>query len=117
MVMMSMLEILNEAEHGPTPEQIENAPFLDRWWIADFHSRLRAQGDLSGHPDLPSAFVSTSPLVGFDAEAGWLRSRSRFYRLGKPHVLPGSTLKNSIPLDIAQRVLSDMRTMVRAQLN
>ena len=45
---------------------------------------LRAAGDLSGHPTISDPFVTTSPVLGFDLGAEWMRTRSRWYRLGEP---------------------------------
>lgn len=114
---MNLLEILDEAENGPTPGQLDGAPHLDLWMIVDFHNHLRAQGDVSGHPDISDPFVTTSPVIGFDAKAGWLRSRSRFYSLGTPLVLPGYTLLDPVPLDMAQKILANMRAAIRAEMN
>lgn len=114
---MNLIDILDEAERGPSPDQIADAPRLDCWWISAFHGFLRAQGDVSGHPDISDPFVTTSPLIGFNVEAGWLRSRSRFYRLGSPLELPGMTVMDAVPLDEAQGILAAMRAVLRAEAN
>lgn len=114
---MNILDIMAEAERGPTPEQISNAPRIDGWWIADLGGYLRARGDLSGHPDITDPFVTTSPIFGFDAAAGWMRTYSRFYRLGQPLVLEGLILVDAVPLDLAQRILAEARAEGRAIVN
>lgn len=106
---MNILEIITEAEHGPTPEQLTDAPRLDGWWIEHIGGYLRARGDVSGHPDISDPFVTTSPVLGLDRAGGWLRTVSRFYRLGPPLVLEGLTLVDAVPLDEVQRILAQTR--------
>ena len=113
---MSILEALDEAERGPTPEQLTGAPLLENWWIQDM-GVLRARGDLSGHPSITDPFVTTSPVLGFDVAAGWMRTQSRFYRIGPPLALPGMTIAEAVPLEVVQKLLAvgrqDARKLVQ----
>jgi hypothetical protein len=71
--------------HGqPRPSSLKSAPRIEEW----SHSALFRPclvGRVTGHPllaDQPR--IRTSQLIVVDAEAGWARTRSRFYRLGSP---------------------------------
>lgn len=111
---MNILEIIEEAERGPTPEQMADAPRIDGWWIELIGGYLRARGDLFGHPDITDPFVTTSPVLGLNVDAGWLRTVSRFYHLGPQLVLEGMTLVDAVPLDDTQRILAETRAASRA---
>jgi hypothetical protein len=108
MEMKDLLTAIDEAGRGPESNDLENAPVLTFWWLMADGNLLRAQGDLSGHPTISDPFVTTSPVLGFDAEAGWMRTRSRWYRLGPPadpeHLM---TINEA-----AQRLLAAMRIRV-----
>ncbi|WP_428990946.1 DUF6634 family protein [Methylocapsa aurea] len=41
-------------------------------------------GAVAGHPALGDRSIVTSDLCALDAAAGWARTSSRFYRLGRP---------------------------------
>lgn len=68
----------------PRPSSLNNAPQLEDW----SHSALlrpRLVGRVTGHPLLgDQPHIHASQLIVLDAEAGWARTRSRFYRLGSP---------------------------------
>jgi hypothetical protein len=64
---------------------LANAPTLENWSFAALFSPCLI-GEVTGHPllgDRPS--IHTSQLMVLDAERGWARTWSRFYRLGAPH--------------------------------
>ncbi|RYG87432.1 MAG: hypothetical protein EON59_07405 [Alphaproteobacteria bacterium] len=65
----------------PTAE-LDDAPVLEDWNLA-----LRAvpilDGRAVGHPILGSREVSTSEIFAIDADFRWVRTFSRFYRLGR----------------------------------
>lgn len=112
-----LLAIVEEVERGPGPGDLDEAPRLDHWWIvlrdAPF---LRACGDLSGHPEITDDFVTTSPVLGFDVAGGWMRTRSRWYRLGSALELgPGFDQVDSVPLDAAAIMLGALRSRLREE--
>lgn len=80
----ALLAAIADAERGPDLTDLKDAPTLSRWWLQSDGSLLRAAGDLTGHPSIFDPFVTTSPVLGFDAGAGWMRTRSRWYKLGMP---------------------------------
>lgn len=84
---------IDRADLEPTEGDLAAAPFLDRWEVVrdafDFTIMLRR---VTGHPTLRGPTIRTSPLMRLNAQAGWARTFSRFYRLGVPlsKVDPGS---------------------------
>ena len=76
-----LLLAIEEAERGPTPEDLELAPVLRLWQLEIDGSILRAVGMCDGHPLISEPYLTTSPIIGFDVAAGWMRTRSRWYRL------------------------------------
>lgn len=78
--------LANDLEHMtvfiPSADQLGDAPQLDDWL-----PYVRGAGALTGHvnqhPLLGSRRIVTSEIYAIDHEAGWARSFSRFYRLGK----------------------------------
>lgn len=84
---------IDRADLDPNERDLATAPFLDRWEVVrdafDFTIML---GRVTGHPTLRGPAIRTSPLIRLNAQAGWARTFSRFYRLGVPlsKVDPGS---------------------------
>ncbi|OPH83124.1 DUF6634 family protein [Nitrobacter vulgaris] len=72
--------------HGwPNHPSLANAPWLENWSSAALFSPCLI-GEVTDHPllgDRPR--IHTSQLMVLDAERGWARTWSRFYRLGPPH--------------------------------
>jgi hypothetical protein len=69
----------------PSPEELAAAPVIEDY-RAHWRSDPCMRGYIYGHPEIPDGDLThTSVAVGYDFEAGWLRTRSRLYRLGKPH--------------------------------
>ena len=63
----------------PTPEELEAAPVISRWYAEDG----ALIGNVTGHPGIEEGhLVRTSPVLAIDEDAGWVRTRSRYYRLG-----------------------------------
>jgi len=104
----ALLAAIADAERGPSPTDLKNAPVLNRWWLMADGILLRAAGDLNGHPTIFDPFVTTSPVLGFDAGAGWMRTRSRWYKLGIPDDRHDAAID-----DAAQRLLAAMRARAR----
>ncbi|MBB3987987.1 hypothetical protein GGQ68_004341 [Sagittula marina] len=88
-----LLAALDEAEAGPQPDDLPDAPVIDNWFLIWRDGDVvRADGDVHGHPTIDDPWVTTSPVLGysydFDREEGWLRSISRWYRLGRLREVP-----------------------------
>jgi len=69
----------------PVAELARDVPVLDRW----AHGQRPASclvGLSSGHPTLPGngRVIVTSDLVLMSEDGSWARTRSRWYRLGRP---------------------------------
>lgn len=84
-------------ERGPTSEDLAEAPLADLWAVL-----VKDEGDLpalwaqvSGHPLLGDRQILTSALVGLSRDAGWARTISRWYRLGRPFPSAVITLASS----------------------
>ena len=83
-----LLQALEEAEAGPEPDDLQDAPTIDNWFLIWRDGDVvRADGDVHGHPTIDDPWITTSPVLGydydFDRKEGWLRSISRWYRLGR----------------------------------
>jgi hypothetical protein len=76
------IEDLRQAEAGEVPD-LADAPIIDDWLIVDLDGALAMVGLVTGHPTLPDSIVMTSVLVGINEQAGWARTVSRWYRLGR----------------------------------
>ena len=71
-----------EAGEGPTRQDLAAAPIIDGWRLAA-RSEVCLTGRITGHPTLGDPRNGrTSILFAMDREAGWIRSLSRWYRLG-----------------------------------
>jgi hypothetical protein len=70
---------------APTTQELQEAPLLDGWIAAmAYTGHLLLLGTVEGHPTAGSGTISTSPLVKIDTDAGYARTLSRWYRLGRP---------------------------------
>lgn len=79
------LPVIALAEAGPSPADLADAPLLDHWFaLREFTGRIVLSGDVTGHPILPDTDIIASQLFGLDTTAGWARTLSRCYRLGRP---------------------------------
>ena len=67
-----------------SPILLQTAPLLDDWVPAMTPVGLQLIGQASGHPLHGDRMVMTSPLWFADPDGGWVRTLSRFYRLGPP---------------------------------
>jgi len=88
-----LLAALDEAEAGPEPDDLQGAPMIDNWFLIWRDSDVvRADGDVHDHPTIDDPWVTTSPVLAYDydfeREEGWLRSISRWYRLGRLRDVP-----------------------------
>ena len=80
----SLSEAIVAAENGPRPQDLEDAPLLVGWSLRPAGSLVVAEGEVSGHPLISAPWVTTSPILAWDPDAGWMRTRTRWYRLGAP---------------------------------
>lgn len=77
--------------NGPTDAMFSMAPRLDRYRIIPQSVRCMT-GIVEGHPDLRDGPIVTSQIFAIDPNRQWMRTMSRFYRLGDP----ASEMKPSI---------------------
>lgn len=86
--------------HLPTIPELQAAPLLHNWRLM-LGLRVVMYGHVSDHPILTGSRrrIETSEVVVNAEGLGWMRTASRFYRLGRPAV-PGSTFDDD---DIGNR--------------
>ena len=77
------IELLRRRGH-PQSADLHSAPRLDAWAMAMTPHGLRLTGVVTGHPLLGDRVIMTSALWVADGESRWVRSLSRYYRLGNP---------------------------------
>lgn len=77
------LELIRKAE-APTQRQYDEAPFIDRWRATTDAAGLRLTGLVANHPRLRPGPAMTTQLWSADPHGKWVRTLSRFYRLGRP---------------------------------
>jgi hypothetical protein len=74
---------LGDGGLNPSDAEIAAAPFIDNWSIETFALLgERVVGICVGHPLIPDGWINTSNPVHADLDRGWLKTRSRIYRLG-----------------------------------
>lgn len=67
--------------------ELSDVPELQHWaW--DSRRRPCLIGFVSDHPSLPDGPGMTSEVYAIDRQLGWVRTFSRFYRLGPALTLP-----------------------------
>jgi hypothetical protein len=87
--MPRLVDLLDELERlsttQPDLEDLRDAPILDRWSAGTGTDGCpRLFGRVAGHPLLrEGARIYTSPYLQVDPQAGWARTWSRYYRLGR----------------------------------
>lgn len=67
-----------------SPVLLKGSPLLEDFVIAQTLLGLQLVGRVTGHPLLGDRMVATSPLWFADPDGAWVRTLSRFYRLGPP---------------------------------
>jgi hypothetical protein len=70
--------------HPVPPAILQKAPLLEDWIPAVTPEGLRLIGRVTGHPIHGDRRVMTTPLWFADPDGAWIRTLSRFYRLGPP---------------------------------
>jgi hypothetical protein len=77
------LSAIADAERGPTEDELSAAPYVNHYRLETIGKSVQQiYGRVQGHPTIDDPYVTTTPLFGFDPDAGWARTRSRWYRLG-----------------------------------
>jgi hypothetical protein len=69
---------------GPVASALATAPLLVDWRGVLTPTGLRLAGFAAGHPRLGNRPVLTSQIWAADADGHWVRTLSRYYRLGVP---------------------------------
>lgn len=72
---------------GPSPDEIAKSPLLRNWsFTILWNGSLALAGMVQDSPDFAdNDAIVTSPLGHLDTARGIARTRSRWYRLGRPH--------------------------------
>jgi hypothetical protein len=68
----------------PSQRILEKAPLMEDWTTVLTPEGVKLVGRVSGHPIHGDRNVMTTPLWFAEPGATWVRSLSRFYRLGLP---------------------------------
>lgn len=125
-----VLRAIAAAEAGPSEADLAQAPVLSDWKAAiSPGGHVMLWGEVTDHPLLGTASIHTSQLIAINPEAGWARTASRWYRLGRSiDVLEAKladgkkaeairlTLPGFINIDdpeLLQRLLAEYITQVR----
>lgn len=107
-----VLGAIAEAERGPTDEELLAAPYVNHYRLETIGKSVQQiYGQVQGHPTIDDRYVTTTPLFGFDPDAGWARTRSRWYRLG-----PDWQLLNPDERDEMTRSIQRLLVATRAWL-
>jgi hypothetical protein len=73
-----------EFERHVSPILLQKAPLLENWVPAITPDGVKLIGHASGHPVHGDRIVMTTALWFADPDGNWVRTLSRFYRLGPP---------------------------------
>ena len=81
-----LISDLKKLEGGwiPTLSDLDDAPFLDCWTVhIDGPGLMYFAGECVGHPRIRDGYMTTSYVVAGSIEDGWIRTASRFFRIGQ----------------------------------
>ncbi|UPT92438.1 hypothetical protein HAP41_0000049225 (plasmid) [Bradyrhizobium barranii subsp. apii] len=70
---------------APTKAELAKAPLIVDWRLVLTQIGLRLLGFVAGHPRLGNINAMTSQLWAAGPDGTWIRTLSRFYRLGLRH--------------------------------
>jgi hypothetical protein len=71
--------------HFPVPPgELRKAPVIDDWVVVVTPLGVQLMGTVTGHPWFGDRPAVTSPLWAADPDGRWVRTTSRYYRLGVP---------------------------------
>ena len=111
-----VLKAIADAERGPTDEELLNAPCIDHYRLETIGKSVQQiYGQVQGHPTIDEPYVTTTPLFAFDPDAGWARTRSRWYRLGPDWQLLNIDERMEM-IGTVQRLLKAQRDWVVAKI-
>jgi hypothetical protein len=66
-----VLRAIAEAERGPTNEELSAAPYVNHYRLETIGKSVQQiYGQVQGHPTIDDQYVTTTPLFGFDPDAG-----------------------------------------------
>jgi hypothetical protein len=78
-----------ESDRDPPDDVLQASPLLDTWYKElhpDSDRGYCLLGYVSGHPELVDGrLIRTSAVAKLDPRGRWVRTVSRFYRLGRSH--------------------------------
>jgi hypothetical protein len=112
-----VLRAIADAERGPTDEELSDAPYVNHYRLETIGKSVQQiYGQVQGHPTIDDPYVTTTPLFAFDPDAGWARTRSRWYRLGPDWLLPNPDERDEMARAI-QRLLKATRKWVADELH
>jgi hypothetical protein len=85
-LLRSLAADLEGIRHGAAPcaDVLAAAPLLVDWHATLTPLGLRLTGFVAGHPRLGNRRAMTSQVWAADAAGKWIRTLSRFYKLGIP---------------------------------
>ena len=85
----SLADDCSSLERNPvlSPTLLQAAPLLDDYRPVLTPQGVRLIGQVSDHPLLGSSLAMTSQVWLADPKGQWVRTLSRFYRLGRPEIL------------------------------
>lgn len=66
---------------GPTADELAQAPVLLNWQKVRV-AETALQGLVLDHPKIGTGAITTSLVFWFNPDEGWVRTLSRYYRLG-----------------------------------
>ncbi|WP_306419275.1 DUF6634 family protein [Loktanella sp. Alg231-35] len=111
------LSPIADAERGPTDEELSAGPYVNHYRLETMEKSIQQiYGRVHGHPTIDDRFETTTPLFGFDPDAGWARTRSRWYRLGPDWQLLNPDEREETATAI-QRLLKAQRNWVAAEIH
>lgn len=67
----------------PDAETLATAPLLEHWYVDSVAPGVfRLKGVVSGHPRIGDGWCTTGPVVAVADDRAWVKTLSRYYRLG-----------------------------------
>jgi hypothetical protein len=70
----------------PTDIDLTAAPLIDNWYPIHRRGVMQIFGRVVGHPRHSDGYLTTSQVLRMAEDGSWVRTRSRFYRLGRRYV-------------------------------
>lgn len=93
---------LAAAETGPSGTNLAEAPHLNFWCpVVSAYGVPFLEGQVSDHPKLGNAWITTSQLIAIDLAKGWARTASRWYALARPFADYETQVARSLGMECA----------------